>query len=85
LLLLGRGTYEVFAEHWPYSEGQIADQLNSTRKYVASRTLEQLGWSNSILISGGVPEYVATLKSETGPRFRFTAAPASSRRCSGIT
>src|SRR5215207_5803957 len=36
-LLLGRGTYEIFATHWPYDEGPIADHLNSTRKYVASR------------------------------------------------
>ena len=28
-LLLGRGTYEIFAAHWPYSEGPIADRLNS--------------------------------------------------------
>ncbi len=26
-LLLGRGTYEIFAAHWPYDEGPIADQL----------------------------------------------------------
>src|ERR687887_2016432 len=27
-LLLGRGTYEIFAAHWPYDEGPIADRLN---------------------------------------------------------
>ena len=43
-LLLGRGTYEIFAAHWPYDEGPIADQLNSTRKHVASTTLEQVEW-----------------------------------------
>jgi hypothetical protein len=31
-LLLGRGTYEIFAAHWPYSEGLIADHLNNTPK-----------------------------------------------------
>ena len=36
-LLLGRGTYEIFAAHWPYDEGPIADHLNGTRKHVASR------------------------------------------------
>jgi dihydrofolate reductase len=36
-LLLGRGTYEIFAAHWPYDEGPIADHLNSTRKHVGCR------------------------------------------------
>ena len=34
-LLLGRGTYEIFAAHWPYVTGPIADRLNGTRKHVA--------------------------------------------------
>ena len=42
-LLLGRGTYEIFAAHWPYSEGPIADRLNAARKHVASTTLERGG------------------------------------------
>jgi dihydrofolate reductase len=65
-LLLGRGTYEIFAAHWPYAQGPIADRLNSIRKHVASRTLERLEWNNSILIRGDVAEYVAKLKGEEG-------------------
>ena len=53
-LLLGRGTYEIFAAHWPYDEGPIADQLNGTRKHVASTTLKGVEWSNSTLIEGDV-------------------------------
>src|SRR5918992_1003043 len=51
-LLLGRGTYEIFAAHWPYDEGPVADHLNRTRKHVASATLDRVEWSNSTLISG---------------------------------
>ena len=69
-LLLGRGTYEIFAAHWPYSEGPIADRLNSIRKHVASRTLERLDWNNSTLISGDVAEYVGALKQEDGPEIQ---------------
>jgi dihydrofolate reductase len=69
-LLLGRGTYEIFAAHWPYADGPIADQLNSTRKHVASTTLEQVEWNNSTLITGDVAEYVATLKSQDGPEIQ---------------
>lgn len=74
-LLLGRGTYEIFAAHWPYDEGPIADQLNSTRKHVASTTLEQVDWNNSTLITGDVAEYVATLKSQDGPEIQVHGSP----------
>jgi dihydrofolate reductase len=74
-LLLGRGTYEIFAAHWPSDEGPIADQLNSTRKHVASTKLENVDWSNSTLISGDVAEYVARLKEEDGPEIQVHGSP----------
>ena len=42
-LLLGRKTYEIFAAHWPYDEGPIAERFNGATKYVASRTLDPAG------------------------------------------
>jgi dihydrofolate reductase len=76
-LLLGRGTYEIFAAHWPYDEGPIADRLNSTRKHVASRTLQEpLEWNNSTLIKGRSPNTSQNSRERTGPRSRSTAAPA---------
>jgi dihydrofolate reductase len=74
-LLLGRGTYEIFAAHWPYDEGPIADQLNGTRKHVASRTLERAEWSNSTLIDGDVAAYVRRVKEEDGPEIQVHGSP----------
>jgi dihydrofolate reductase len=74
-LLLGRGTYEIFAAHWPYDEGPIADHLNSTRKHVASTTLDRVEWNNSTLIEGDVPDYVETLKREEGPEIQVHGSP----------
>jgi dihydrofolate reductase len=74
-LLLGRGTYEIFAAHWPYDEGPIADRLNTTRKHVASTTLERVDWSNSTLIAGEVVEYVRALKAEDGPEIQVHGSP----------
>ncbi|MDQ4070010.1 MAG: dihydrofolate reductase family protein [Actinomycetota bacterium] len=70
-LLLGRRTYEIFAAHWPYvTEGEdagAATVLNSARKYVASRTLSEVTWNNSVLLQGDAAEAVAALKAEDGP------------------
>ena len=74
-LLLGRGTYEIFAAHWPYDEGPIADQLNSTRKHVASTTLDEVEWNNSTLIKGDVAEYVSALKDQDGPEIQVHGSP----------
>jgi dihydrofolate reductase len=74
-LLLGRGTYEIFAAHWPYDEGPVADHLNRTRKHVASTTLDRVEWSNSTLISGDVAGYVETLKREDGPEIQVHGSP----------
>jgi len=65
-LLLGRKTYESFAEAWPSrSVGEYTDRINAMPKYVASRTLEDATWNASIL-EGDIPEAVAALKEEPG-------------------
>lgn len=75
-LLLGRGTYEIFAAHWPYVSGDpVADRLNAARKHVASRTLEQVEWDNSTLITGDVAEYVTALKQQAGPEIQVQGSP----------
>jgi dihydrofolate reductase len=74
-LLLGRGTYEIFAAHWPYDEGPIADELNSIRKHVASTTLDRVDWNNSTLIEGDVAGYVTNLKRQDGPEIQVHGSP----------
>ena len=67
--LLGRRTYEIFAGSWPQSNDpsdEIAKALNTRPKYVASRTLDRVDWSNSSLIEGDVAEAVAQRKAEDG-------------------
>jgi dihydrofolate reductase len=67
-LVLGRRTYEIFAAHWPYAtDDPLAKPLNDAAKYVASRTLRSLDWSNSVLIEGDVGEGIAALKQQEGP------------------
>jgi dihydrofolate reductase len=63
-LLLGRKTYEGFAEAWPERTDDIgfADQMNSLPKYVVTTTLPSLSWNNSHIISTDVPASIVELK-----------------------
>jgi dihydrofolate reductase len=72
-LLLGRKTYEIFAAHWPYvraNEDPFAAGINNAKKYVASKTLKTLDWSNSELIKGDVAKEVKKLKEQDGPEIQ---------------
>jgi dihydrofolate reductase len=67
--LLGRRTYEIFAAYWPLvtdPANPVATKLNGLPKYVASRTLESVGWDGSELLRGDVTEAVTSLKAQPG-------------------
>jgi dihydrofolate reductase len=66
--LFGMKTYQIMARHWPNapSDDPFAAHLNSTPKYVASKTPQSLAWQNSTLIEGGVAAAVAELKQQAG-------------------
>jgi dihydrofolate reductase len=63
-LLLGRVTYEGFAEAWPSREGEFADKFNTMPKYVVSSTLEKPKWTNTTVLKGNVAEEVSKLRDE---------------------
>jgi dihydrofolate reductase len=64
-LLLGRTTYEGFAEAWPSREGEFADKFNGMRKYVVSSTLSDPEWNNSQVIApDDLAAEVARIKDE---------------------
>jgi dihydrofolate reductase len=61
-LLLGRVTYEGFADAWPSRDGEFADKFNNMPKYVVSSTLEEPEWNNSTVLKGDVVEEVSKLR-----------------------
>lgn len=64
-LLLGRVTYEGFAQAWPARSGdEFSDKFNSMPKYVVSTTLKDATWNNSTVIGGDVKTAVTNLKKE---------------------
>ena len=63
-LLLGRVTYEGFADAWPSREGEFADKFNTMPKYVVSSTLSDPAWTNTTVLSGDLREEVEKLKEQ---------------------
>jgi dihydrofolate reductase len=61
-LLLGRRTYEGFAEAWPSREGEFADKFNNRPKYVVSSTLGEPEWNNTTVLGGDLVEEVSKLR-----------------------
>jgi dihydrofolate reductase len=68
-LLLGRVTYEGFAEAWPPRSGEIADRLNTMPKHVVSTTIDgPLAWNNATLLHDDLITVISELKQgEGGP------------------
>lgn len=68
--LLGRGTYDIFANYWPHQpnreDSNVARQLNTLPKYVASRGNPNLTWANSQQIRDLKPEVEALKASIVG-------------------
>jgi dihydrofolate reductase len=63
-LLLGRVTYEGFADAWPSREGEFADKFNNMPKYAVSSTLKDPTWNNTTVIGGDLAKAVADVKSK---------------------
>lgn len=61
--LLGRRTYEGFAQAWPTFSGEFADRFNAMPKYVYSSTLTDPKWTNSTVVAGDLTRAVERLKS----------------------
>jgi dihydrofolate reductase len=77
-LLLGRKTYDIFSGSWgEWDEsaegfvGELARRYNRVPKYVASRTLSEVGWKNSHLLGPDVAGAVARISAEPGGEIRI--------------
>lgn len=65
--LMGRVTYEEFAQAWPAMEevaGDFGAKMNTMPKVVVSTTLTNPEWKNSIVAGGDLPTTVASLKEQ---------------------
>ncbi|MGH9907470.1 MAG: dihydrofolate reductase family protein [Pyrinomonadaceae bacterium] len=72
-ILLGRVTYQMFAEYWPKvtkgKEKAFADKLNSIPKIVFSKTLESAPWGDweeAKVVKNSAAEEIAKLRRQRG-------------------
>ena len=71
-LLFGRVTYEMMVSFWPTeaahkSNPVVAEQMNSLPKVVFSRTMSEVSWENTTLVSGDIEDDVRKRKAADGP------------------
>jgi len=69
-LLFGRVTYEQMASFWPTPAARqmapdVAKGMTQASKVVFSRTLKDVAWSNTRLVSDGMLDAVRALKRDT--------------------
>ena len=66
-VILGRRSYDEWAEFWPGSEIQpFATFINGVAKYVATSASLEREWANTTVVDGDLVEFVRDLKDRPG-------------------
>jgi dihydrofolate reductase len=65
-LLLGRRTFDIWAQFWP-QHGDVWPGINGVTKYVASKTMTSHKWQPSVFLNGDIAEKITKLKQQEGP------------------
>jgi dihydrofolate reductase len=67
VVLLGRRTYDEWAEFWPTSEIEpFASFINSTQKFVVTSTPLERSWDNAAIVEDVLSTFVTELKRQPG-------------------
>jgi dihydrofolate reductase len=66
-VLLGRRTYDDWAEFWPTSDIEpFASFINGVEKFVVTSTTPAETWANTTVVDGGLIEFVTKLRQQSG-------------------
>jgi dihydrofolate reductase len=63
-LLLGRVTYDGFADAWPQREGEFADKFNNMPTYVVGSKADAGRWKNTTVLDGDPVEATRRLREQ---------------------
>lgn len=67
-MLYGRITYEMLSGYWSQqkkNEFGVADKLNTTKKYLVSKTIKEATWGETVIIDKEISQQVEKIKSQT--------------------
>jgi dihydrofolate reductase len=66
-VLLGRRTYDDWAEFWPVSDIEpFAGFINGVEKFVVTSKTPAESWANTTVVDGELVEFVTNLKQQSG-------------------
>jgi dihydrofolate reductase len=65
-LLLGRRTFDIWAQFWPH-HGDVWPDVNAATKYVASNTMTSHKWQPTVFLNGDIAEKITEIKQQEGP------------------
>jgi dihydrofolate reductase len=65
-LLLGRKTFETWAQFWP-QHNDIWPGVNTAMKYVATNTMTSSEWKPSVFLGGDIAGKITKIKQQEGP------------------
>jgi dihydrofolate reductase len=82
-VILGRRSYEEWAEFWPGSDIEpFATFINGVAKYVATSTPLDRKWANTTVVDGELVAFVRDLRNNSAPTSACMQASRSPRHCS---
>ncbi|HEY1526079.1 MAG TPA: dihydrofolate reductase family protein [Candidatus Angelobacter sp.] len=65
-LLLGRITFDLWAQFWP-QHNDIWPGVNTATKYVASNTITSHAWQPTVFLNGDIAGKITKMKQQEGP------------------
>jgi dihydrofolate reductase len=70
-VIYGAVTYEGMASYWRNEKGEVADRVNSIKKYVCSGTLQSADWDNTEILKDAVADITKLKQEGEGNLFVF--------------
>jgi dihydrofolate reductase len=64
--IMGGNTARGWADYWPKSDSPFAAPMNDIPKVIFSKSLKQIDWQNSQIVSGDLVKEITRLKQQDG-------------------